>query len=62
VLAQFRASTSPAHRRHVEPSKAWADLVLVNAGRLDAVAEVAAAIIRTQLARRLGLDARARSA
>lgn len=62
VLAQFRASTSPAHRRHVEPSKAWADLVLVNAGRLDAVAEVAATIIRTQLARRLGLDARARSA
>jgi uridine kinase len=62
VVTQYRASTFPAHRRYVEPSKAWADLVLVNAGRLDAVAEIAATIIRTHHERRLGLAARAQSA
>lgn len=62
VVAQYRTSTFPAHRRYVEPSKAWADLVLVNAGRLDAVAEIAATIIRTHRERRLGLAARAQSA
>ena len=53
VVAQYRTSTLPAHRRYVEPSKAWADLVLVNAGRLESAAEVAATIIRTQRERRL---------
>ena len=62
VLVQCWRSAFPAHRRWVEPSRAWADLTLVNAGRLDAVAEVAAAIIRTRRERRLGLDAQARSA
>jgi uridine kinase len=62
VVTQYRTSTFPAHRRYVEPSKAWADLVLVNAGRLEAVAEVAATIIRTHQERRLGRAARTRSA
>jgi uridine kinase len=53
VVVQYRTSTFPAHRRYVEPSKAWADLVLVNAGRLESVAEVAATIIRTQCGLRL---------
>jgi uridine kinase len=48
VVLQYQTSTGPAHHRYVEPSKAWADLVLVNAGRLRPVAEVAATIIRTQ--------------
>lgn len=52
VVAQYQTFTFPAHRRYVEPSKAWADLVLVNAGRLAPVAEVAATIIRTQRERR----------
>jgi uridine kinase len=62
VVLQYRTSTFPAHRRYVEPSKAWADLVLVNAGRLDAVTEVAATIIRAHHGRRLGLASRAESA
>jgi len=52
VIEQYRRSTVPAHRRWVEPSRAWADVVLVNAGRLEAVAEVAATIIRAHDARR----------
>jgi uridine kinase len=52
VVTQFRQWTGPAHRRWVEPSRAWADLVLVNGGRLDALAEVAASIVRTRRAHR----------
>lgn len=52
VLEQCQATVLPAHARWVEPSRAWADLVLLNAGRLEAAAEVAAAIIRDRLARR----------
>lgn len=52
VVAQYRTSTVPAHRRYVEPTRAWADLVLVNTGRLAPVAEVAATIIRTHHERR----------
>ena len=62
VISQYRRSTSPAYRRYVEPSRAWADVVLVNAGRLGAVAEVAATIIRAHHARRPSVQARARSA
>jgi uridine kinase len=62
VVTQYRTSTFPAHRCYVEPSKAWADLVLVNAGRLESVAEVAATIIRTHHERRPGRRARTRSA
>ena len=58
VILQCRRSTFPAHRRWVEPSRAWADLTLVNAGPLEAVAEVAAAIIRDRRERGAGPTAR----
>lgn len=51
VLRQYQATVRPAHARWVEPTRAWADLVLLNAGRLEAAAEVAAAVIRARLAR-----------
>ena len=54
VMEQYRRSTLPAHRRWVEPSRAWADVVLINAGRLAAVVEVAATIIRAHHTRRAG--------
>jgi len=38
----------------VEPSRARADLVLLNAGRLEPVVEVAPAVSRSELARRPG--------
>jgi uridine kinase len=60
VVAQCRARVLPAHERHVEPTKAWADLVLLNAGRLEPVVEVATAVIRDRLERRRnGQQARA---
>jgi uridine kinase len=62
ILTQARISTFPAHRRYVEPSRAWAHLTLVNAGRLDAVAEIAATVIRTHRDRWSGLADRAESA
>jgi uridine kinase len=62
VMAQCRASTLPAHREYVEPSKQWADVVLVNAGRLEPVAEVAAALIRAHRERRLDVADRVKSA
>ena len=52
VLSQFEATVRGAHARYVEPTKGLADLVLCNVGRLDRVAEVAAAVIRDQMARR----------
>ncbi len=52
VIVQCRTSTWPAHDEYVEPSKAWADVVLVNAGRLEPVAEVAATLIRAHRGRR----------
>ncbi|OLB97205.1 MAG: hypothetical protein AUH30_10775 [Candidatus Rokubacteria bacterium 13_1_40CM_68_15] len=54
VIAQCRGTVFPAHTRYVEPTKARADLVLLNAGRLDPVVEVATAVIRAQCARRRG--------
>src|SRR5204863_7290280 len=56
VIAQCQAFTLSAHGLYVEPSRAWADVVLVNASRLGPVAEVAATLIRTHRARRV--DAR----
>jgi hypothetical protein len=41
-----------AHARYVEPTKPLADLVLLNVGRLDRVAEVAATVILDRAARR----------
>ena len=52
VLSQFEATVRGAHAAWVEPTKAFADLVLYNVGRVDRVAEVAAQVIRQQLARR----------
>ncbi len=62
VRAQCRTCTLPAHQKYVEPSKAWADVALVNAGRLEPVAEVAAALIRAHRERQLGVPQRAQSA
>jgi uridine kinase len=62
VMAQCRTSTLPAHQEYVEPSREWADVVLVNAGRLDPVAEVAATLIHTHRERRLDVAYRAESA
>jgi len=54
VVAQCRATVFPAHARYVEPTKAVADLVVLNAGRLQPVVEVAVGVISAQLARRPG--------
>ena len=62
VISQCRRSAWPAHRRYVEPSRAWADVVLVNAGGLVALAEVAATIIRGRYAPRPDVAAPAGSA
>jgi uridine kinase len=52
VARQYAATVSPAHARYVEPTKALADLVLLNAGRLEPLVEVATTVIRARLARR----------
>jgi uridine kinase len=45
VLAQYLTTVRPMHERYVEPTKAHADLVVVNDGRLeDCVAQVEAAV------------------
>jgi uridine kinase len=62
VATQCRATVLPAHARWVEPTRVWADLVLVNTGRLSAVAEVATAVIDARLAARRQRAAGARSA
>ncbi|MGH7393542.1 MAG: uridine kinase, partial [Candidatus Rokuibacteriota bacterium] len=62
VIAQFRASVFPAHTRWVEPTKAWADLILVNAGRLDTLVEVAAGVIRARLGHGRGVPGAAQAA
>jgi len=62
VILQCRRSAFPAHGRYVEPSRAWADVVLVNADALGAVAEVAATIIRARRAPRPDVAAQAGSA
>src|SRR5204862_7477673 len=54
VVAQCRSTVFPAHSRYVEPTRARADLVLLNAGRLEPVVAVATAVIRSELARRPG--------
>lgn len=52
VLSQFEATVRGAHATYVEPTKALADLVLLNVGRLDRLAEVAATVIADHVARR----------
>ena len=41
-----------AHALYVEPTRALADFVLLNVGRVDRLAEVAATVIRDRAARR----------
>lgn len=62
VIAQCHATVFPAHTRWVEPTRTCADLVLVNAGRLEAAVEVAAAVVRARLARDRGEPAGAQAA
>jgi uridine kinase len=57
VLSQFEATVRGAHAAYVEPTKAFADLVLYNVGRVDRVAEVAAAVVVEQMARRRLVEA-----
>jgi uridine kinase len=52
VLSQFEATVRGAHAAYVEPTKAFADLLLSNVGRVDRVAEVATGLIREAVARR----------
>jgi len=52
VLAQFDTFVRPAHVAYVEPTRALADLVLSNVGRLEPLAEIASALILDRLARR----------
>lgn len=58
VLAQFASTVREAHRTYVEPTRAMADLVLGTGGRLEPIAEIAAAVILDRLARRRGERAR----
>jgi uridine kinase len=49
VLAQCRRTVLPAHARYVEPSRVWADLIVLNLGDVDVVADVAARAIQSRL-------------
>jgi uridine kinase len=57
VLSQFEATVRGAHAAHVEPTKAFADVVLTNISRVDHVAEIAAEVIRARMARSRVADA-----
>lgn len=52
VIDQCRGTVLPAHARFVEPAKAWADLVILNAGRLAAAAEIVVTLIADHRCRR----------
>ena len=62
VLAQCRRFVFPAHARWAEPTRSCAHLVLLNTGRLEAAAEVAASVIRARLERRGVVSGRVRAA
>jgi uridine kinase len=51
-LHVYDAIARGIHARYVEPTKAFADLVVLNAGRLDRVAEIAATVILDRVDRR----------
>jgi uridine kinase len=51
-LAVYDAIARGSHAQYVEPTKALADLVLLNVGRLDRVAEIAATVILDRVERR----------
>jgi uridine kinase len=52
VLRQLAASVHPAHATYVEPTKVFADLILLTAGPLPPLVEVASTVIRARLAAR----------
>jgi uridine kinase len=58
ALAHVGAPAREAHRDYVEPTRAMADLVLSTAGRIQPLAEIAAAVILDRLARHRGDRAR----
>ena len=58
VLTQFATTVREAHRTYVEPTRAMADLVLSTTGRIEPIAEIAAAVILDRFARRGGDRAR----
>jgi uridine kinase len=58
VLTQYALAVRDVHRAYVEPTRAMADLVLSTAGRLEPLAEIAAAVVLDRFARRRGEPAR----
>lgn len=52
VVRQLEATVWPAHRAYVEPTRAHADLILLNAGALPPLCEIAAQLIRERLVSR----------
>jgi uridine kinase len=62
VIGQCRRFVFPAHARWAEPTRGSAHLVLLNAGRIETAAEVAASVIRARLERRGVVGARVRAA
>lgn len=51
-LSVYEAITGDSHARYVEPTKALADLVLLNVGRVDRLAEIASSVILDRVDRR----------
>jgi len=51
-LSVYEAIVGGSHARYVEPTKAHADLVLLNVGRVDRLAEIAASVILDRIDRR----------
>ena len=51
-LSAYEAIVGGSHARYVEPTKALADLVLLNVGRVDRLAEIAASVILDRIDRR----------
>lgn len=62
VIRQFTTMVSPAHREYVEPTKALADLVVLNVSRLPPVVEILVTVIRARLTKQELTSARAQSA
>jgi uridine kinase len=58
VLTQLATTVREAHHTYVEPTRAMADLVLGTSGRLEPLAEIAAAVVLDRFARRGGDRAR----
>lgn len=59
AVRQFTTTVNPAHQEYVEPTKALADLVVLNVSRLDPVVEVLTTLIRARIARQECIGARA---